>query len=149
MDGVIGHRSDPALHDRLHAIAHAGEVDLLRLPAADLPRHRLAARTEAGRLVHISLPRDQALSDGAVLHLAPALAIVLRVQQPRALRLVPRDAADALVLGWHAGNLHWSVRFEAGALVVPLDAPPESFLARLGELAAPGRLDVTIIDTPA
>ncbi len=121
-------------------------MDILRLPAADLPRHRLHAVTEAGRHVQISLPRDQSLADGAVLHLEPHLAIVLRVQQPRALRLIPRDAADALALGWHAGNLHWSVRFDAGALIVPLDAPPESYLARLGELAAPGRLDVQIVD---
>ncbi len=84
-------------------------MDILRLPAADLPRHRLHAVTEAGRPVQISLPRDQSL-------------------------------------GWHAGHLHWSVRFDAGALIVPLDAPAESYLARLGELAAPGRLDVQIVD---
>ena len=120
---------------------------MLRLASADLPRRRLQARTEAGRYVQISLPRHQTLADGAVLLLESHFAIMVRVRKQALLRLLPRDAADALTLGYCAGNLHWTVRFEGPVLVVALDAPVAAYLARLGELADPGRLTIERVDT--
>jgi urease accessory protein len=80
------------------------------------------------------LPRDQHLFDGAVLVLEPNHAVVVRVAQERWLRLQPRSIADAIELGYHAGNLHWRVRFAGEALLVAMEAPMDDYLARIGAL---------------
>lgn len=145
VEEILGLHTDVAIHDRLHDLAHHGRLDVLRLSAADLPRRRVQARTEAGRLVQIILPRDQALVDGAVLWMDTRLAIVLRVREQPLLRLTPGSLADALVLGHLAGTLHWTVRFVGEALLVTPDITPDACLARLGDLAEPGRMGVEIV----
>ena len=146
VSGIVGRRLDPGLHERLHRLEHRGVLDVVEIGAADLPRRRFRATSRAGRTVEIALPREQALFDGAVLWLGEDGALLLRVTAQRWLRLVPRTRDDALVLGYHAGNLHWRVRFEGDALLVALEAPPEDYLSRLGALATPGRLDCAVID---
>lgn len=144
---IAGSRLDPGLHERLHRFEHRGALDTIEIGAADLPRRRFRATSRAGRTVEIALPREQALFDGAVLWLSDEGALLLRVAAQRWLRLVPQTRDDALALGYHAGNLHWRVRFEGDALLVALEAPPEDYLARLGPLSAPGRLGCDIVDT--
>ena len=58
-------------------------------------------------------------------------AIVVRAATERWLRLEPRSIGDALELGYHAGNLHWRVRFEGEILLVALEGPAEDYVARL------------------
>lgn len=145
VERILGLHTDAAIHGRLHHLAHHGRLDVLRLPAADLLRRRVQARTEAGRLVQVVLPRDQVLVDGAVLWMDPLLAVVLRVREQPLLRLTPRNLADALALGHLAGNLHWTVRFVGDDLLVTPDTTPDACLARLGALAEPGRLEIEIV----
>ena len=98
--------------EALHALEHKGAVDVAvdsRRPMSS--RRRLRARTAERGGLAIALPRDQTLFDGAVLLLEAARAIVVRVDTERWLRLSPRSIADAVELGYHAGNLHWRVRF--------------------------------------
>ena len=64
----------------------------------------------------------------------------------RRLRLRAKNLPDALELGYHAGNLHWRVRFADGALLVALEAPAEDYLVRLGDLAGDGRLAHDVVD---
>ena len=135
IEQVLGSRLDPALAERIHALEHQGAVDLLTVPIADVSRHRFRATTQGGTEVAIALPRDQRLFDGAVLVLEPDHAVVVRVAQERWLRLQPRAIADAIELGYHAGNLHWRVRFAGEALLVAMEAPMDDYLA------APRRLD--------
>ena len=54
--------------------------------------------------------------------------------QERWLRLQPRAIADAIELGYHAGNLHWRIRFAGEALMIAMEAPMDEYLARLGGL---------------
>lgn len=147
VSGIVGGRLDPGLHERLHHFAHRGALDVVEIGTADLPRRRFRATSRAGRTVEIALPREQTLFDGAVLWLAEDGALLLRVAAQQWLRLVPQTRDDALALGYHAGNLHWRVRFEGDALLVALEAPPEDYLSRLGTLAAPDRLNCAVIDT--
>ncbi len=149
VDTILGVHSDAAIHDQLHDLAHQGRLDVLRLPVADLPRRRVQARTEAGRLVQIVLPRDQKLVDGAVLWMDRSLAVVLRVREQPLLRLTPRSLADALALGHLAGTLHWTVRFVGEDLLVTPDTTPDACLARLGPLAEPGRLGIEVVQDVA
>jgi urease accessory protein len=145
IDHVVGSRIDPALHDRLHHLQHHGRVDVVSLPAADMARRRLRIATPAGEDLAIALPRDQKLFDGAVLLIDDARAIVVRAEVERWLRLQPRSIGDAVELGYHAGNLHWRVRFEGEALLVALDGPVESYMARLGELGVGRRVQSSVV----
>jgi urease accessory protein len=146
IESVLGSRLEPALSERIHELEHHDAVDLLTVPAADVARRRLRATTGNGTDIAIALPRDQHLFDGAVLLLEPERAIVVRVKEQRWLRLQPHAIADALELGFHAGNLHWRVRFEGESLLVALEAPVNDYLARLGTLVSDRRVVSSLVD---
>ena len=136
---VIGRARDAELAGRLHRLEHAGRVEYLTLSRDDVHRRRLRARTDRETECLIALPRDQGLSDGAVLALDEARAIVVRLTVERWLTLAPRDDAAALELGYFAGNLHWRVRFAGPRLLIALEGPKEDYLARLMPLLRDGR----------
>ena len=148
IDRIVGSKLDPEIADRLHHLDHQHAVDVLAIDSADLARRRLRATTDKGEEVAIALPRDEILFDGAVLVLDSDRARVVRVGAERWLRLVPSDRAAALELGYHAGNLHWRVRFEGEDLLVALEGAPEDYLARLVELTGPGRITHAVDDQP-
>ncbi|MYZ46233.1 urease accessory protein UreE [Rhizobiales bacterium L72] len=137
---ILGDRAEAGWHRRLHAIEHAGAVEIVEVPAADLRRHRFRARSMCGREVIVDLPRDVFLFDGAVLYAEPDLALVLRVEAEIWLRLHPLDAAAALELGYHAGNLHWRVRFDGDDLLVAAETKAADYLARVAPLLDEGRV---------
>lgn len=148
IDRIVGSRLDPKIADRLHHLDHHHAVDVLAIDGADLARRRLRAITNRGEEIAIALPRDEILFDGAVLILDSDRALVVRVGAERWLRLAPSDRAAALELGYHAGNLHWRVRFEGEDLLVALEGPPEDYLARLGGLSEAGRVVHAVDDKP-
>ena len=141
---ILGDRADPAMAERLHAVAHAGRVETLAVEPVDLPRRRFHAHTDAGTPCFVALARSAQLFDGAVLHLGDERAVVVRVGEQRWLRLRPADTAAAIELGYLAGNLHWRVRFGDGLLQVAIETAPARYLDRLRELQADGR--VTVLD---
>lgn len=143
VNSVVGARTDPALHERLHQLEHHDAVETVTIPTGDLDRRRLLVRTPAGEEVAIALPREQKLFDGAVLVLESDRAIVVRAGEQRWLRLSPRSADAALELGYHAGNLHWRVRFDAGDLLVSLDGPAHHYAARIEPLIKDGRVSMS------
>ncbi len=67
-------------------------------------------------------------------------ALVVRAGVQRWLRVSPRTAGDALELGYHCGNLHWRVRFDGADVLIALNGPVESYLARIGPMIAAGRV---------
>jgi urease accessory protein len=146
IDRILGSRAEPTLSESLHLLEHKGLVDVLLVEPADIDRRRLRSRTQAGTEIAVALPREEKLYDGAVLLLEPTGAIVVRVNAERWLRLTPCSVADAVELGYHAGNLHWRVRFEDQCLMVALQAPVDDYLARLGTLISDHRVGVAIED---
>lgn len=142
IERVLGARHDEALAEALHRLEHRGAVDVLVLKGAETERRRFRATTARGEEVAIALPRDQVLHDGAVLVLEPDHALVVRVATTRWLRVAVRDAASALELGYHAGNLHWRVRFEGPVLLVALEGPEEAYRARLRRMLDAGAATV-------
>jgi urease accessory protein len=146
IDRVLGSRLETAFSEAIHRLDHRGAVDVVNIPVADLDRRRLLATTRAGEELAIALPRHQKLFDGAVLLIDDARAIVVRAATERWMRLEPRSIGDAIELGYHAGNLHWRVRFEGEALFVALEGRPEDYTARLGEMIAARRVGVSILD---
>ena len=135
---ILGHSADPEIHAALHRLEHAGALDTLVIARSDLARRRLRTRTERGEEVAIALPRSERLEDGAVLRLDAESALVVRVQAEAWLRLRPADAAAALRTGYHAGNLHWRVRFDGADLLVALEGDPGRYRERLADLVADG-----------
>jgi urease accessory protein len=146
IDRVLGSRLETAFSEEIHRLEHRGAVDVVNIPVADLDRRRLLATTRAGEELAIALPRHQKLFDGAVLLIDDARAIVVRAATERWMRLEPRSISDAIELGYHAGNLHWRVRFQGEALFVALEGRPEDYTARLGEMIAARRVGVSILD---
>lgn len=139
LSAILGLATDHDLHERLHALEHRGAVETIVLEPRDMARHRLRTETDKGTACAIALPRDVTLEDGAVLLLEDDRAVVVRSAVQRWLALVPRDAAAALELGYHAGNLHWRVHFEAGRLLVALEGPEATYLDRLTAFLEDGR----------
>jgi urease accessory protein len=146
VEAILGNMSQAAMAERLHDIGHHGLVDFVTIAAEDLDRHRLVARTDAGTEVAIALPRDQKLADGAVLVADNDRAIVVRAGQQRWLRLSPRSAEDALELGYHAGNLHWRVRFSGSDLLVAQNGPAANYINRIAPMIDAGRVVIVESD---
>lgn len=140
VDGIVGWAADPLIAGRLHELGHHGRVETLVLERRDILRHRLRARTDRGTECAIALPRDQRLGDGAVLALDGRRAVVVRMADETWLRLRPRDTGAAVELGYHAGNLHWRVRFDGADLLVAIEGPERLYLDRLAPLIADGRV---------
>lgn len=141
IDSIIGERTESALAERLHEIGHHGVVETLVVETADLPRRRFHTRTDRGTACFVALRRSERLFDGAVVFLDAHRAIVVRVGEQRWLRLAPEKNA-ALELGYLAGNLHWRVRFEDDCLLVALEGPQETYLARLREFQERGKVRI-------
>jgi urease accessory protein len=140
---IVGAASEPSIADRLHRLAHDDRVEFLIVDRDDVQRRRLRARTEKGTDLAIALGGSERLADGSVLFLDEERAIVLRVNQERWLRIKPRNTDAALELGYCAGNHHWRVRYEPGALLVSLQGPVEDYLSGLDLLLKQRRIEWT------
>ncbi len=139
---IVGNITDPGMGGRLHRLDHAGGLETVTLPRADLARRRLKAITDKGNPIAVALPRSQRLFDGAILVLAEARAVVVRVEPEAWLRLRPADSAAALAVGYHAGNLHWRVGFDGGDLLVALEHDEKQYRDRLADMVADGRVRI-------
>lgn len=137
---IIGESSDPDIGERLHALSHAGGVEVVTLSREDTARHRLRVATDKGTDCAIALPRSQRLTNGAVLLLEADRAVIVRMTEDEWLSIAPRDAAAALQLGYFAGNMHWRVSFEGAVLKVALEGAEAGYLDRLSPLLADGRV---------
>jgi urease accessory protein len=146
---VLGSWLDPAFHDRIHALEHRDAVDVLVVHQVNLARRRFLATSRRGVELAIALPREERLFDGAILLLEESRAIIVRSEAERWLRLEPRSTADAIELGYQAGNLHWRVRFDGDVLLVPLEGRPEDYAARLADLISSGRVKMSIFQENA
>ncbi|MCY3770280.1 MAG: urease accessory protein UreE [Gammaproteobacteria bacterium] len=128
---ILGYASDEDKAEQLHHLQHCSAVDQIVLPREDTQRHRLRVHSQTNREYLIALPRDQHLSDGAVLVLESDRAVVVKMAEEQWLRLLPGSLADAVELGYFAGNLHWRVKFHGAELHVALEGPESSYLNRL------------------
>jgi urease accessory protein len=140
---IVGTASEPSIADKLHRLGHDDRVEFLVVDRDDIQRRRLRARTEKGTDLAIALASTERLADGSVLFLSEERAIVLRVNQERWLRVKPRNEDAALELGYCAGNHHWRVRYEPGALLIALQGPVEDYLSDLDQLLKQQRIDWT------
>ena len=131
---VIGHSNDPELHQRLHTLSHAGNVEYVTLKGQDLARKRLRTVTDQGTECTISLPRDVQLEHGSVLAIDERQAIVVELEELPWLILEARQPESALKLGFLAGHHHWRVKFERTRMHVALDQPLERYLERIQDL---------------
>ena len=140
--GVIGHRDDPAIALQLHELGHRDRIEYLILPPGEAERRRLRWVTDKGTDCAISLARDERLADGVILLLEPERAILVHVGEQQQWRVRPRDLDAALLLGWHAGHLHWRVRFDGRDLVVLLDGPEAEYRDRIATLIGAGAVSI-------
>lgn len=142
LTAILGDAAEPELAARLHEVRHHGVIEYVSIAPRDVGRHRLRVTTDRGTECAIALARDQRFRDGAVLLLESARAIVVRVGERQWLRVRPGDLAAAIELGYHAGNLHWKVRFAGADLLIALDGPAADYTARLAALLGAARIAV-------
>ena len=145
--GILGNVADHAIGARVHRLEHAGAVETVTIPVADLARRRLKLVTDQGSPIAVALPRSEKLSDGAILMLSDERAIVVRIEAEAWLRLRPRDAESALAVGYLAGNLHWRVRFDGRELLVAIDHGEQACRDRLAGLVGEGRVAIVASET--
>ena len=138
LENVLGYASEPGFADTLHTLGHHGRVEYLTISPDETARRRFRLQTDRGTDCAVMLHRDQQLSDGAILKLDDAGAIVVRLNSRSWLVLDAPDKARALALGYFAGNLHWKVRFEGGQIHIALEGPKQTYLSRLEPLLADG-----------
>lgn len=140
---ILGCAADTALADRLHDIEHRGGLETVRLTRSDMARRRQQLRTDHGSMVALMLDRDATLQNGSVLWLDDARAVVVVLDEPQWLVLQAASTADALELGYFAGNMHWKVKFDGERLCIALDGPRDTYLQRLAHLIQRGRVKVS------
>lgn len=136
---ILGYASDTEIAQQLHALGHRGSVETVLIQPEDILRRRLRIQTDQGSEFLLALPRDQQLSDGAVLLLEEDRAVVVRMAQEQWLSIRPRDISSAIKLGYFIGNLHWRVRFEDADIVIALEGPASDYLSRLQPYLQTGR----------
>jgi urease accessory protein len=141
LHGIIGKADDPAYAGLLHQLEHQDGIELLFVPPSDAGRKRFRYATDRGTDCAVSLARNEELTDGALLYLDPARAIIARFGEQETWTLKPVDQAAALKLGWNAGNLHWRVRFVGDSLQVLFDAPLHTYRARILPLLESGEVE--------
>ncbi|MCF3932041.1 urease accessory protein UreE [Acuticoccus sp. M5D2P5] len=123
----LGHLSDPEWHDR----AHHAVVDSLVLEQWEAPKNRLRKASEGGVELAISLPRDEHLHDGDVLHYDAetnvivvarvALKDVLVIELEGLETLSPTEILrTCFELGHGLGNQHWPAVIKGSTVYVPL-----------------------------
>ena len=140
---ILGTASDPQIASRLHELEHAQKVEILVLPQGDMQRRRFRARTDKGTDIAIALGPHQQLCDGTVLGLEDGRAIIVRSEALQWLRITTRDLDAAFEAGYYAGNHHWRVRFEPGALLVAIEGPKEHYMSPFEHLVKSNRLSVS------
>ena len=139
LNEIVGPAGEPEISRRLHDLSHAGKVEHITVSSHDAARHRLRVVTDRGTECAVVLKRTARIFDGAVLLLEDDRAIVVRLSERNWLSLAPRDVAAALELGYHAGNAHWTVRFEGPMLKIALEGPEQSYLDRLAPFFSDNR----------
>jgi urease accessory protein len=131
LTGSLGFETETRLAEAIHELEHDGKVERIFLSEKQLGRRRFRATSDAGREYGIVLDAESSDIDGLVLLLEQDRAIILRAGEPETLQLEGVTIAGALQLGWHAGHLHWRVRFTEGRLTVLLDGDEDEYLSRI------------------
>ena len=108
------------------------ERDPVRLDWEARQKCRQRLRTEAGREIGLALPTGTRLSPGDVLYQDADVEIVVEGKPERvfALRLGKREIFGLAC--YQIGNLHRSIGFDDGAILVPYEPVLEKQLTRLG-----------------
>lgn len=101
--------------------ATAGGEDPIFLTSEERASAHMAALTDSGRTVKISLPRGTELNDGDVLAVEGNTMIVVRAASERLFVIAPGTALEWGVAAFHLGNLHRPVRFRDDAMLTPAD----------------------------
>jgi urease accessory protein len=140
---IVGHHSDASLHDRLHELEHEGKVLFLSVPGSEMGRRRFKTKDQNGVEYGVALDRAEELRDGSVLFIDDDRAVVVRGDEGAIMTLRALTTQGAIQLGWHAGHLHWRVRFgDDDTMAVLLDAPPSDYEERIRSWIDNGSIEV-------
>jgi len=139
---IVGDSDDENVRGRLRELGSGNAVVYLIVPRSDLGRRRFKVKGSDGAEYGVALSGNEVLHDGSVLFLEATRAVVAKLEDEQTLTLRARSVQGGIQLGWHAGHLHWRVRFDGDDLVVLLDAPAEEYLHRIEKQISEGGIEV-------
>ena len=139
IEKLVGFASDPEFAEKIHVLSHSDQVEYLVIAPDETSRRRMRLVSDKGTDCAIALDRAETLDDGAILSLEENRAIVVRMSERKWLKLVPKDKASALELGYFVGNLHWKVEFRDEVICIALEGPKATYLGRLELMLSDGR----------
>ena len=141
---IIGSSAQVDYSEKLHSLEHEDQLDYVSLSSDDIQRKRLKVTSYKGKEFGIALPREQKLYDGAILNITDHYALIVRCKDVKWLRCTAKDTAAALELGYFAGNMHWSVRFNGHVLEIALKGKLEDYQQRVHHLWSDGRVTLEV-----
>ena len=128
---IIGEGDNSDLTKQIHVLEHKNLVDSISLNNSDLSRRRFTCMTAFGNKIGISLPRSVKLYEGAILDVCDTYCLVVKVEPELWLCLQAVSPAVALRLGYFAGNLHWTVKFDENLLWVAIAGSLDGYINRV------------------
>lgn len=142
LDQIIGDAANIELAERLHHLSHHGVIEYLTLSQEDILRHRLRMLTDQGTECAIMLSRNEHLSNGAVLLLDEAKAIVVRMAEAKWLLVKPINTAAGIEIGYFAGNMHWKVDFDDDILRIALNGSAQNYIDRISNFIKDRKVEI-------
>lgn len=150
IDGTCGNvETDPDLACARDRHREQGTLEHLRIDDTQRRKSRFRASTDAGTELGIVVPGSTPLSPGDVL-LEADVMIVVELAETAALAVTFPDgvaATTAVLVGHAAGNRHWDLAVDAGAVYVPAGPDPDARRERLEDVAPERtRIERTTVD---
>ena len=130
---ILGDIKDDKYQDHIHRCEHDQTLDLIEIKNTDVARRKFKAVSVKGYNVGIALPRNEKLCDGAILEYGNRYSLVLRTQPEDWIQIQPKNKGVALRLGYFAGNLHWTVKFEKDILWVAQTQELQTYISRINQ----------------
>ena len=108
------------------------ERDVVSLDWEGRQKCRQRLRTEAGREIGLALPTGTRLAPGDVLYRDADVEIVVEGEPEKVFALCPEEREVFGLACYQIGNLHRSIGFDDGAILVPYEPILERQFTRLG-----------------
>lgn len=108
------------------------ERDVVKLDWEARQKCRQRLKTEAGREIGLALPTGTVLSPGDILYRDAEVEIVVEGLPEKVFVLRPDKTEDYGLVCYQIGNLHRSLGFDNGSILVPYEPVLGNQLSRLG-----------------
>lgn len=108
------------------------KIDWIRVEHHAMEKPHQKLKTEAGKMVAVSLPRGEHLFDGAVLYKDSETIIALGLKPEDVLEIHPEGALQWAKAAYNIGNMHHPAYLLEEGILSPYDGMVEKMLQQMG-----------------